>query len=169
MVFKLADDRISVLIEIDPSGPPPDMDSVRSAFEISEFNDYFLVEEALGNALANLSKQGQSMEPLTAVVAQRRDAELKLDVAEDGLSATCSVTAAYHGRHVTTMDVAVAARKGGVTIGLVMHNIAELVRRARQAQPGDQVSEVIAEGKPPVNGKDAWLEQLAVTLKDRVL
>lgn len=170
-VFRLADDRNSVLLEFDPSAPPPDVASARAAFEASEFSGYRLNEAALAEVLADPKKtvQADPGQPAVIVVAQRQDAVLKVRIADDGLSATATVTAAYQGKHVTTMDVAVASRTAGVTTGLIMHNIAELVRLARAARPGEQVSEVIAQGKAPVPGEDAWLEQLTVTLKDRVL
>ncbi len=168
VVFKLADDRSTVLLEIQASSPPPDAAALKDAFEASEFSGYYLVEDALANVLTNAAKSGNDA-PVTAVVAQRRDAELKLKIAADGLTATCSVIAAYRGKNITTLDVAVACRTGGVTNGLVMHNIAELVSKARAAQPGDEVNAIIAEGLPPVDGEDARLEPLAETIKDRVL
>lgn len=171
--FKLAEDRNSVVMEIDPSHiPVPDPETVRNAFRQSEYSAFFLMEEAVSNALASLAKRkdpDDAAEPLRAMVAQRKDAELKIDISDDQLSATASITAAHGGKHTSSMDVAIALRAAGVTTGLLMENIADLVRQARNETPGGLTTATIAQGNAPKDGTDARFEQLAATMKDRVL
>ncbi len=142
---------------------------IKELFLKTPFTRYFYNDGAV-YSLVNEYRQLDNLEaPLEAVIAERRDAEIEIIVSPDKLQASACVTVAYAGKNVSASQLIIAARQAGITAEPIMKNIAGLAAKARQAEPGEQATELIAEGTPPIDGTDGYIEQLAPTLKERML
>lgn len=105
-------------------------------------------------------KRGKAVEGLT--IAARVDAKLSLSIASDGMSAYLDITPAAGGKPVTKAEVLAELAAKGVSHGFLI----EALNAAIAAGVADSV--VIAHGRPPVAGKDGWLERLLPEVRSRV-
>jgi uncharacterized protein (DUF342 family) len=173
--FILADDRVSVLVRLvaDDDSSVPDAERVREAFLGSRFRRCLLQPAALDSVIGEWrSRAGAGQDPSLfdpAVIATCGHAVLEIRVAEDAMAAEAAIQAAAGGKHLEATDVVLALREEGICHGLVMRDIADLVRTARDAEPGSRVTRRVAQGRAPVHGENARLEPLAPTLEDREL
>lgn len=105
----------------------------------------------------------------SGVVAEKKNAHLRIIIAEDEMSADAQIFAAYGGTHVSANQIVKSAQDQGVTFGFDKKKLVELAGRASKGPPGHEFQETIAFGKEPINGTNAKFEQLVPCFKDRIL
>ena len=105
----------------------------------------------------------------TGVVAEKKNAHLRIILAEDEMSAEAQIFSAYGGTHVSANQIVKAAQENNVTCGYDKQAIVALAAKASKGEPGAEVQGLIAKGKEPVQGVNAKFEQLVECFKDRVL
>lgn len=93
-------------------------------------------------------------------VALRKNAELKLDIAADAMTATATITAAWGGAPLSANDLVKAAQEQGISFGFQKEQIVQLVTIASRAEPGVVTSQVIAIGRLMQPGINARFEPL---------
>lgn len=166
--FSLADDHDSVVLEIDPESISSiTTELIVEAFQASEFSNFYLNQELLPGLLNQPDPTAEPPPPL--IIANRRDATLEIIIAQDAMTATARITGEYGGKKIKAQSILIGASKKGITHGLAMNSITDLASRSRKSAPGTIIEAVIAEGTPPIDGIDGYLEKIAWTLKDRIL
>ena len=111
--------------------------------------------------------KGEQTEKILAV-AIKKDAIFDVNVCEDNMQAVGTITTAYGGTPITFEIVKRALIDAGVTRGFKKVFVEKLLKKQFLAEPGEQVSEVLALGMLPVNGDPAKLEIHVCTLKQRL-
>lgn len=105
----------------------------------------------------------------SGVVAEKKNAHLRVIIAEDEMSADAQIFAAYGGNHVSANQIVKSAQDQGVTFGFDKQKLVALAAKASKGPPGDEFQATVAFGKEPINGTNAKFEQLVPCFKDRVL
>lgn len=118
-----------------------------------------LEPQAIGRFLADYN-QGKGVDGVS--IATRVDAELNLRISSDGMVAQLDIRPAAGGAAVSKADVLAELAAKGVSHGFLI----EAVNAAIAAGEADAV--VIARGRPPADGNNAWLERLLPQVRSRV-
>jgi uncharacterized protein (DUF342 family) len=162
---------IEMLISPDPPGEydpePISAERLLALFQASPYAAYFPLENSFEGAADKWQELGPDDTMPAWVVAESRNALLMVKIADDELSASATITAAYSGMSIRSIDVIVAARKAGISEGLDVKAVGRLVAEAHNLASGERLTEVIAHGRPPTPGVDAVFQQLVETLEDR--
>lgn len=93
-------------------------------------------------------------EAITVAVAERRDAEISVEVADDGMEARLSVTAPMGGAGLDRERLFAALYEAGIVYGV----LSEVIETVLAAGVADQL--VIARGQGPLRGDNARFESL---------
>ncbi|MGP9802316.1 FapA family protein [Rheinheimera sp. NSM] len=104
---------------------------------------------------------------LTYRIAEKRDAELSFDIAEDAMSAAAVITAAWGGAPVSANVLVKGAQEAGIVFGFSKEHIIKLVTHASKGDPGSKVKLVIARGRNVVNGENSRFEALIPDMESR--
>lgn len=111
--------------------------------------------------------KGDQTEKILAV-AIKRDALFKVDICEDKMQAIGTITVAYGGTAISLDEAKKALVAAGVTRGFKNAYLENLLKKQHLAQPGEEVSEMLAQGRLPTNGDPATLKIHVCTLKQRL-
>lgn len=111
--------------------------------------------------------KGDQTEKILAV-AIKRDAIFKVDICEDKMQAIGTITVAYGGSAISLDEAKKALVAAGVTRGFKNAYLENLLKKQHLAQPGEEVSEMLAQGRLPTNGDPATLKLHVCTLKQRL-
>lgn len=91
-------------------------------------------------------------------IAYRVEFDLKVIVSPDRMSASVSVSPAYHQEQISRERFIERLSHSGVKRGLIEENIEQILSL------GESQMLEIARGQPPENGRDSWLEILCTPL-----
>ncbi len=117
--------------------------------------------EKLADLLAS-NKEGRVM------LGYKVDAEVKVTVSDDLLSARLYITAAEGGVAPNSKELALALTSNDINLKLVdKKNIVDLVLKSQVVEPGETVEVVIANGRAPEHGKDSQFKCLLENVTDR--
>lgn len=100
-------------------------------------------------------------------IAERRHAELSIEISSDAMVATAEITAAYGGNPISANDAVKAGQEAGIVFGFQKEQILQLVAVASRAEPGTKTKAEIASGRSPVPGKDSVFELLISDMSAR--
>lgn len=127
---------------------------------LNEYNDFVnslhMPEDGIGTSF-------------TGVVGEKKNAYLRITIAEDEMSAEAHLFCAYGGSHVSANQIIKAAQEHGVTFGFDKQAVVALAAKGSKGKPGADFQQVIALGKEPVHGVNAKFDQTVPCFKDRVL
>jgi len=169
----LGNDQSSVLLTYTPpETPPPPPDSVVEAVPVvaptlvviqallkqQGWTDWWVDEAALERWRQQVPKTKQ---PLTAIVAQRRDGRCTVTVARDRMSATLTLTRPLGGAALTLEQVRQALADKGVKAGLLDDALAAAVAK------GEADELPVAQGQAAVNGEHTRFEKLVADMVER--
>ncbi len=171
------DVNVRVTLVCDQEEDKADLQSIRDELELSDVKNYFVLNEALTELVVEFNELMNSIDlaedrlgkSVSKTVAERRNADLKVNIAEDKMSADARIVSAWGGAQVTANQIVKYAQEQGVSYGFDKKAIVSLAKKAGSAKPGLEFSETIAKGSNAVNGANARLEQLVLTAKDRIL
>lgn len=95
------------------------------------------------------------------VIGQKIDAHYDVTVVPDRLTAYLKVSPAWGGKAASPQDAVAALQKEGISFGLDAKAVLNAVR--------DQIGEMVlvAQGRAPEKGKDAWFEPLVSVNRER--
>ncbi|MBF0256960.1 MAG: DUF342 domain-containing protein, partial [Gammaproteobacteria bacterium] len=144
-------------------------EQLEEQFLSSPYARYLPLENAFKMAADHFQQllPGEDMPPMQ--VARSTDAQLRIIISRDKLSAQAEITQGYGGKAIKSMELVVAARKAGISEGLDVKAIGQLIAAAHELTPGAVLTAIIARGLVPVEGKDVVFEQLVLSLEDRVM
>lgn len=159
-MFKLAHNG-KILMDISETTPPSESFIV-DALKQSPFA---LCEIDHDNIKAYF--KGDQTEKILAV-AIKRDASFKVDICEDKMQAVGSISVACGGKAITLEEAKKSLVAAGLTRGFKNAYLETLLKKQHLAQPGDEVSEMLAQGRMPKDGDPALLKLHVCTLKQRL-
>ncbi len=148
---------------------------VRDALSEAGYSRCFLLTEQINQLLLDYQALQQDIKlnkvqagvRLRRKIAERRDAELRVQIAADGMTAVAEIIAAWGGQPVSANEVVKTAQEQGVSFGFQKEAIVQLVGTASRAEPGSKVQHVIALGRPMQPGQNARFEPLIEGLQAR--
>ena len=108
-------------------------------------------------------------EPIKIIIAEIRDHVITIDITPDEMEATLSITVGYACPPVNLPIIQKKLDQYAISFGVKNENIEQLLDQLSEAKPGSQHRILIAQGEEPENGLDTQFEQIAKTLKDRIL
>ncbi|MDP1976797.1 DUF342 domain-containing protein [Undibacterium sp.] len=150
----------TLFAQYDPAaaGPAPDMASLESALQASEYADFYRDSTAL-LAFIKLCRDVKELQKIQ--IGERRDAEFSLEVSDDLLSAYLTLIPAQGGKAIGSA-INDALREQGIIHG-ILHKELDAALAA-----GACHHVLIAEGEPPRQGVAGKLEPLFGAQKSEI-
>ncbi|MBU1308113.1 MAG: FapA family protein [Gammaproteobacteria bacterium] len=148
---------------------------LNSAIQQAGYSRCLVIQEQLTNLLVEYQQIQQKIKeqlkplgtPLTYRIAEKKDAELAFEIAEDHSSAAAVITAAWGGAPVSANSLVKGAQEAGVVFGFSKDHIIKLVSHASKAEPGSRVKLIIAKGRPVKNGENSRFEAMMAEMQSR--
>ena len=148
---------------------------VNTALQEGGYGRCLIIQDQITNLLVEYQQIQQKIkeklkpegEPLTYRIAEKRDAELSFDIAEDQMSAAAIITAAWGGAPISANALVKAAQEAGIVFGFSKDHIIKLVSHASKADSGSKVKLIIARGRAVVNGENSRFEPLIAEMQSR--
>ncbi|MDD8061138.1 MULTISPECIES: DUF342 domain-containing protein [Shewanella] len=103
------------------------------------------------------------------VIAERKDGSVIIDVSEDKMQASMTITSAWGGKDVSLPDILTTLKSKKIKMGLSKPRIMALIQRLSILPPGESCEGIIANGKPAVNGENAILTRKVALARERLL
>lgn len=149
--------------------------AVRDALHEAGYGRCFILTEQINQivadyqALQNDVKLNKQQEGLVVrrKIAERRNADLSIQIAPDSMSAVAEIVAAWGGSPISANELVKKAQEQGVSFGFQKEAIVQLVGSASRAEPGSKTSQVIALGRAMQPGENASFEALVEGLSVR--
>lgn len=137
----------------------------------SDFANYYLLEDAIASAsdAVNIALSNKESESIEFTVAQRRDAEVSVDIEADKMLAQVNVVAPYMGRIPTAHEMVAILNNHDITRGISTKNINSLLNKLEKAEPGESLFETVAKGLPPKTGKNSYIQATNPSPLERIL
>lgn len=152
-----ADGQLLLSYQPVPDRRPLGAEAAKAWIDQAGYGTWFIFEEALKDALTRSGGE----EAFRAPIAERRDAQVELELAPDAMTAWATLSPARGGKSLEASDVVLALAQAGVLFGI---DEAALTQACAQPE-GARV--VAALGKPARNGEDAHFEMLVEVTRDR--
>jgi len=151
----------------------PTAEQVQAEFLASKYKElYYLKKEIVDsiNSLQIQSADDSSPPPAQNFqVAEKRDAEISFEFDKEVMTATINILSPYGGEYPTINTLKKALSKAGITNGTLLDVLLLLPEQTKDLKAEESLSEVIAVGKAPEPGKNAYIEFLTRSAKDRLL
>ena len=152
-------------------GPISESD-IHSLLIFPEFSDFFPLQKNIDKAVKEVNtlcgKEEGKFE-LFFTLSERRDGEIHIEISPDGMQAEMTVTAAWGGTEITLPCMLKALKGENIAMGLSKIRIETLLKQIPQLKPGEQVTAIIATGKPATNGQNAHIERKVSLARERLL
>ena len=166
MQFVRHDDLIEVQVVV--SEQPLTLPQIREAMQEAGFGRCQIVVDQISNLIADYEVIQSDIrlnklpvgQKISRRIAVRRNAELKISIAADAMSASAEISGAWGGQPVSANDVVKIAQEQGVSFGFQKDKILHLVSAASRAEPGVITQSVIALGRLMKPGQNASFEPL---------
>lgn len=131
----------------------------------SELRNCLLDENAFNNVVNKVRSTDETM----FRVGQCLPYVINFEVSEDDMQVHATLRAPYGGEPLSMNVLLKSLRALGITMGIRRLSMEKLVEHSQQADPGEELSLLIARGRPAVDGEDTKFEALAQDARDRVL
>lgn len=152
--FAYADDGTTLVATFTPAGGPQRVSrqSLKLLLEQGGYGDLFLLDDGI-KALEAACKAGDA--PAAIPIAEKRDAEVVLDVDKDLMAAFITVYPPFGGRAFDKHWLRDVLFDHGILHGIQQDAVTDLTTL------GKGTNVLLAKGTPPEHGRDAWFEPLA--------
>lgn len=170
--LRLSQDKFAAVIIIHKAEHRVTVAEVRALISRSDYSEFEIDDNAVIEAVEEFNALLEESAPAkekTIRVALRKNAELHIEVADDKMSATATITAACGGEHITIEQLNKALEEAKVTYGILTQESEAFLEKARQAEPKSRWEQVVANGLFSKNGVDSQFERLVQTPKERLL
>ncbi|MDD9180066.1 MULTISPECIES: DUF342 domain-containing protein [Aliivibrio] len=129
---------------------------------------YYLFDNEIENIISSI-KKGSISELNGLLISQRLDAQLSIDMQEDEMTATMTVTGAYGGIPLRGPLIIEALTNKHILKGINKDNLKNLLLKSQVLNPGETISNIIAVGQAPIAGQDAQFKSLVPNILERIL
>ncbi|QYJ75951.1 DUF342 domain-containing protein [Shewanella sp. FJAT-52076] len=172
-LLELSEDGLKAELRLIPAthGPVSEND-LRELLALPGFTDLCPLEPVIQKAVISINKlcgQDDGKFEQFFAIAERRNGKVIIEVSPDQMQAEMEIFAAYGGNQITLQDVLVALKAEGVSMGLSKVRIEQLLKQIPTLAPGASCKQVIAIGKPAVNGENAVLDRKVPLARERLL
>lgn len=171
-MISLSQDRRQVLLTAHPKEHHAlTLEQIRNAVSDAGMDSYLPSTREMEYAIKELTRRHKSKEDveLQVVIAERRDAELQLDITTDLMQAQLIITSAWGGRKASLLDVLQLLKQHQVARGILKVNIDQLLQQSHNAAPGSVFQGMIARGRHPQHGRDAKNIRKVPLARERLL
>lgn len=138
----------------------------------SPYRNFCPDEKSISAAVAFVNKlcgQETGADTCTFTVAEKHDAKLDITMSADKMQAKMCLTADWGGKEVTLDEVLAELKTQNIQFGVDSKVIISQLKTLKITPPGEQLESVIANGKPAIDGEDAYLERKVSLAKERLL
>ena len=118
---------------------------------------------------ANVDIESQVSTKHQAVIAYGQDAELKMEISSDKMTATLHVIAPKGGNNPSLDALTAFCREQKVTNGLSIKRLQHVLKMLPTRKPDEAFSQIVAKGLPPRNGRNSELTELVENVLTRLL
>lgn len=172
-LLELSSDGTKAELRLIPAehGPVTEKD-LRELLSLPGFDDLCPLDPVIQKAVISINKlcgQDDGKFEQFYAIAEKRDGKIDILVSPDRMQAEMVITAAFGGKQISLPDVLVALKGAGVSMGLSKVRIEQLLNQLPILEPGTSCQQVIAVGKPAVNGVNAILERKVPLARERLL
>lgn len=159
LTFKLSDDgKLLAAFEPCESKPPVDEAAIKMALAKQGLSNLFLYE----NSLSNLVQQYNSLnESFVLEIGERRDGTCTINIADDKMTASLTLTPPYGGTPVGLLQIQLVLQEKGVVSGIMKNEIESALK------DGYAKERIIAKGLAPERGTDARFQSLIPEIRER--
>ncbi|MGL5487652.1 MAG: DUF342 domain-containing protein [Shewanella sp.] len=172
-LLELSSDKSQAELRLIPKDHGPiNRDDVMRLLYLPEFCSLYPLDQAIDKVVAqtnSLCNQDEGKFELFAVLAERRDGSVKIEISPDKMLATMTLTAPCGGKAVDLPEILTELKKNNVCMGLSKLKIQTLLQKITKLKPGDSCKSEIAQGKHAVNGQNAVLERKVSLARERLL
>lgn len=127
-----------------------------------------LLDDAV-NFFINCAEEGKSEAFKGIVIAERRNVTLEVSLSDNDMVASMTVTGAYGGRGLKGVEIVQALADAGVIKGIDKQALKKVFVMSNKLPSGEVFTQVVAEGKNAIDGKDAKFLPLVEDVNKRVL
>lgn len=149
---------------------------LRNQFNITEFRSFYLLESSLIKAISLYKNKALEpgnenglTEPVDFVVAERRDAMISIELGENKMSCSLLVETAYGAPNPTRENLKAYLTKTGIIKGINETILDSIGTMIDNVAPGTVIKEIVANGKPAGQSRQARLEVLVMPVQDRLM
>ncbi|QOL25711.1 DUF342 domain-containing protein [Thalassotalea sp. LPB0316] len=166
---------IDLVLTPEKSSTPVSELDIYDLIESSEYGDLHVVSNNVKNAIAEMNDvlkslpDNQTGREIRYEVLVRIDASATAKIESDEMQASVEITTAQGGAHLSAKAILNAAQEQGVVKGFIKEQLISLAQTAARAEPGTQVSKIVAKGKLPQNGRDTQIKMLVESAQSRIL
>lgn len=159
-MFKLAHNG-NVLLDTSKSAPTSAA-FIIEAIEQSPYSECEIDHDAINNYFSSATPER------ILVVATRHDATLIVEISDDKMLATGTLTLAKGGATLSFDEAKKELVKAHVARGYKQAFLEQLLQKQFELPPGSVVSGPLAKGRLPTDGQDSKFKAMVKTLKDRL-
>lgn len=167
----LSDDRSTVHFVIPENSELPHLTEVSNIYQALKnigTENYYLFDNEIETIISSI-KNGNIANLDGTLISQRLDAQLSIEIQEDEMAATMTVTGAYGGIPLRGPLIIEALTNKQILKGINKDNLKALLLKSKDLAPGEIVSDIIAVGRDSIAGQDTIFESLVPNILDRVL
>ena len=151
-------------------GVATNLTALHTAFEVSEFAKYALIEEAIEQLFAEMSNNTLDHKlRFKKIIACALDAKLSVLISPDNMSAILKLTAAQGGSPICYSDVVQCFKSSGIVKGVSKEKVQRLINKGLLTSAGDATSMEVALGGSCQPGVDGFIEYLVEDPINKVL
>ncbi|MHC6803602.1 flagellar assembly protein A, partial [Vibrio antiquarius] len=103
------------------------------------------------------------------VIAEKRNAQVEVELSNNDMLASMNVVGAYGGRGLRGPEIVQALAQARVSKGINKLALKKVLVVSTQLKPGETFSQPVAVGKQPIKGKDALFTPLVKDITKRIL
>ncbi|NVD08644.1 DUF342 domain-containing protein [Vibrio sp. JPW-9-11-11] len=152
-----SDDNTQVLAKLSPDITVDsnfDTRGLNEALAALDASDLYLMEEEVTKFI-NYAKEMKSEAYVGVAIAEVRDAAIKVELSEQDMLASITVTGPYRGKPLRGPQIVQALADAHVTKGINKLALKKVLVMSHQLKPGETFSQPVAKGKEPIQGVDA--------------
>ncbi len=121
------------------------------------------------NRFVNCAAEGKSEAYKGVVIAELRNAALDVTLSDNDMTASMTVTGAYGGRGLKGTEIIQALADASVIKGIDKQALKKVFVMSNKLTGGETFTEVVAQGKHAIDGKDAKFLPLVEDVTKRIL
>ncbi len=151
---------------------PVTHDAIMRLLSLPEFASLFPLETTITKTVAKINSvcnKDEGKFELFAVLAERRDGSIAIEISPDKMQASLTLTAAWGGKEIDLPAILTYLKKNNVCMGLSKLKIQALLQQLGTLKAGETCQSEIAQGKAAINGKNARFERKVFLARERLL
>lgn len=144
---------------------------IETFIQSTEYSNYFIIINGLAALCekVNAAKNADSLEEQTELIGEIRDADIKVEIADNQLSAELIILSPFAGTTPSRDELFEILNQQGVVRGVSKKRIDSLLLDVSTAPSGCEFKNVIAKGLPAKDGKPSAVKPLFPNALERIL